>query len=139
MDELASSSSKVSVASTRVRDKTATLERLQSSLLRVMDSGRRLSIKAVAEEAGVTPSLIHHVYPDVAEQIRATMGRSTRAQRDAKHDELVDAKRTISDQKAELRELRADLASIASVNLQLQDRIDELEAQLEGKLAPIRI
>lgn len=135
--ELPSSSCRKLATGPKVRDKAATLKRLQDALLRVKDEGRRLSIKAVAEEAGVTPSLIHHVYPDLAEQIRAQIGRSTRAQRDAKHDELMRAKGRIADQQAELRALSADLASLASINLKLQDQINVLEAQLAGKLTVI--
>lgn len=121
----------------KVRDKAATLGRLKQALLEIRSAGRGLSIKAVAEEAGVTPSLIHHVYPDFAEQIRAQTGRSTRARLDSTHDELKKAKRTINEQQSELRELSDDLAKIASINLRLQDRIGELEAQLAGKLTPI--
>src|SRR5437879_2779632 len=81
----------------RVRNKAKTREELVQAIQEVKNTGLKMSVTAVALEAGVDASLIHHVYPDVAEAIRALVGRSTRHQRDLKHAELVDAKRTIRD------------------------------------------
>lgn len=114
-------------AARRSRDKNATLQRLQAAMVEVKNSGRKLSIKAVAEAAGVDPSLIHHVYPHLAEEVRTQAGKSTRSQRDEKHQALVSARQTIQEQRAEIAELKADLAKLASINLELQDRIDEYE------------
>jgi hypothetical protein len=45
-------------------------------------------VTSVAREAGVSAALIHNHYPSIAERIRQEQGRGSRAQRDAKHQEL---------------------------------------------------
>ncbi|QOZ83760.1 MULTISPECIES: TetR/AcrR family transcriptional regulator [Chromobacterium] len=75
---------------------------LQLALTRIQH-GRahetKVSIAAVAREAGVSTALIHNHYPSIAEKIREAQGRSSRIQRDVKHQEL-----------------RAKVASLASIN-----------------------
>lgn len=68
--------------SARTRGRASTAQELQTALLRVKDKGLKISITAVAAEAGVVPSLIHNTYPDIAEQIRGLVGRTARRQRD---------------------------------------------------------
>jgi AcrR family transcriptional regulator len=67
----------------------------------------RLSIAAVAREAGVSTALIHNHYPHIAEDIQSAVGRSSRSQRDSKHQQL----QAIRDQNRKLREeiLRLEL------------------------------
>jgi AcrR family transcriptional regulator len=78
--------------STRKRAKDREKE-LRLAMLRI-DRGRaqtkatKISIASVAREAGVSTALIHNHYPNVAEDIRAAVGRSSRDQRDAKQNEL---------------------------------------------------
>jgi len=118
------------------RAKTATV--LRYAMLRVKNAGRRMSIKAVAEEAKVDPSLVHHVYPDIAEEIRAISGRGSRAQRDTKHAELVQARLRVRELTDDLATLLAELTEIASLNLALESQVQDLEAQLAQKVRPLR-
>ncbi len=53
----------------RPRNRERTREELQLAILRIRDKGLKLSISAVASEAGVTAGLIHNTYPDIAEKI----------------------------------------------------------------------
>jgi len=76
----------------------------------------KLNISTVAKEAGVTPALIHNHYPDIAEEIREKQGRTSRAQRDAKHSELLTEREKNRTLRAELSELRAQVAKLASIN-----------------------
>ena len=75
----------------------------------------KLSVSAVAREAGVTPALIHNHYPSVAEAIRVKLGASSRQQRDAKQSELkqvLEKNRSLRQQLAETEDQRDKLASI---------------------------
>lgn len=121
---------------TRNRDKTR--EALQYAILRVRNSGRRISISAVAAEAGVSPGLVHNTYPDVAEEIRAMMGRSTRQQRDAKGAELTAAKSRMRELRNELAAVQADVAKLASINETLRQELAILRAATGSNVTVLR-
>lgn len=116
----------VSVARRRSREQTR--EELQLAMLRVRNKGVKLSISAVAAEAGVTPGLIHNTYPDIAEEIRAQVGRKTRQQRDEKAAELVEAKKRMRELREERDTAVADLAKIASIAETLRTELAPLRA-----------
>ncbi|KGS96668.1 tetR family transcriptional regulator-like protein [Burkholderia pseudomallei MSHR7498] len=96
-----------------------------------------MSIAAVAGEAGVSPSLIHNTYPDVAERIRAELGRATRQQRDVKAAELADARAALKELREQLRIAQGDIAKLASINETQRDEIAFLRAQVAGKVRDI--
>ena len=91
-----------------------------------------MTIAAVAREAGVSTALIHNHYPAVAEAIREIQGRSSRAMRDIKHQDLIAERLKSSDYRQEIEVLRAKLASIASINEVLLDENLTLKAKLKG-------
>ena len=70
----------------------------------------------MAREAGVSTALIHNHYPTVAEAIREAQGRSSRAQRDVKHHDLLAEREKNRMLRQENEELRVKVASLASVN-----------------------
>jgi AcrR family transcriptional regulator len=118
----------------RTRGRASTAQELQTALLRVKDKGLKISITAVAAEAGVVPSLIHNTYPDIAEQIRGLVGRTARRQRDEMRTELAAVRQRLRDVTAEREQLRKDMAVLVSLNLALTDRLSELRAEIDGKL-----
>jgi len=118
----------------KVRDREKTAEQLRRALQEVKNQGRRVSISAVAVAAGVTPALIHNTYPDIAEAIRAEVGRTTHARLDSKARELDEARDAMRTLKAELAEARADIDKLASINETLRDQVSTLKAQLSGRL-----
>lgn len=75
-----------------------------------------VTFAAVAREAGVSTALIHNCHPKIAELIREIQGRSSRAQRDAKRQELTDERRKCRELRKEIQELRAKIAALASIN-----------------------
>lgn len=99
--------------------RSRTLHELQLALARIQRKGLKVSIKAVAEEAGVDPSLVHHTYPDFAEEVRAVVGRTTRQRAAAIGDDLKEARARSAALLKELASLRGDLQKMASVNLTL--------------------
>ncbi|MFI5444288.1 TetR family transcriptional regulator [Polaromonas sp. UC242_47] len=118
----------------RSRDRVRTLQELQYAMLRVKNKGAKMSISAVAREAGVNASLLHNTYPDIAEDIREQMGRATRVQRDQKAADLVKARETIRDLRRKIDEMEVDIAKSTSLNLALEDEVTLLKAAVSGKL-----
>ncbi|KPY98277.1 Uncharacterized protein ALO94_00482 [Pseudomonas syringae pv. spinaceae] len=93
----------------------------------------KVTIAAVAREAGVSTALIHNHYPTIAEAIREKQGRSSRAMRDVKHQDLTAERQKSLGYRQEIEELRAKLASIASINEVLLEENQMLKAKLKDR------
>ena len=121
----------------RPRDREKTLEHLRNAIELVKRSGRRLSIAAVANEAGVTPGLIHNTYPDVAEEIREQTGRSSRQRLYATVSELALSRDRSRQLDVDLCQAKADIAKLASINETLRNEVATLRAVADGKVVPM--
>ena len=119
------------------RSRSKTLNALNKVIDSLVAGNEKLSIAAVARIAGVTPGLIHNTYPEVAERIRTLTGKSVRAQRDLKHQELIREKEKSRALRIENEQLLVDLARVASVNQRLLFEIAELKAVSKGKLVAV--
>jgi AcrR family transcriptional regulator len=122
---------------TRHRSRDKTLEELQFAMLRVKNKGKKLTISAVAKEAGVTPGLIHNTYPDIAEAIRAQVGKGTRQQRDDKMAELSKARERIKELRSELDAALHDIQRLASINETLRQEVAMLRSAGSGKVVTL--
>lgn len=98
----------------RERDLQLALTRIQRG--RAHTGETKVTIAAVAREAGVSTALIHNYYPNIAEKIREAQGRTSRIQRDAKHQDLRAEYEKNRILRQEIKELRAKIASLASIN-----------------------
>lgn len=118
----------------RKRDRDATLHQLKLALSRVQRRGK-VTLRAVAEEAKVSPPLINNRYPDFAEQVRAIMGKAIRQQRNDKAELLIEER----EKNRKLRELvgsqLAEITKLASVNEALRMEMVILKGIAEGKVA----
>lgn len=88
--------------------------RIEKGRPKMVKPERKLSIKSVAEEAGVSRATIHNNHPDLAERIRGAGNKAVRAQRDIKNAALRElrAKYTaLRDEHVQARELNQDMAS----------------------------
>jgi AcrR family transcriptional regulator len=92
----------------------------------------KLSIASVAREAGVSPALIHNHYPGIADAVRSAQGRDNRAQRDQKHQELIDERNKLATLRNEIAALRVDVARLCSINEVLMFENAMLEAKLNN-------
>lgn len=92
----------------------------------------KLTIAAVAREAGVSTALIHNCHPDIAELIRQSHGRSSRAQRDAKQLELKAEREKARELRLEIAFLKSKVASLASINEVLLDENKTLKSRLSN-------
>ncbi|WP_415757649.1 TetR family transcriptional regulator [Pseudomonas sp. LT1P18] len=118
-------------AEDREKDLKLAIHRLQKG--RAHTKEIKVSIAAVAREAGVSTALIHNHYPTVAEAIREIQGRSSRAMRDVKHQDLIAERQKSAGYRQEIEELRAKLASIASINEVLLEENRVLKAKLKDR------
>ncbi|WP_312830711.1 TetR family transcriptional regulator [Pseudomonas rhodesiae] len=93
----------------------------------------KITIAAVAREAGVSTALIHNHYPGIAEAIRDSQGRSSRAIRDVKHQELIAERKKSAAYRQEIEELRCNVASLASMNEVLVAENGVLKAKINDR------
>lgn len=130
-------STKRKPAGARREDLEMAISRIQRG--RAHTKTTKINISMVAREAGVTPALIHNHYPDIAETIRETQARSSRAQRDAKHGELRAAKERNRVLREENDVLRAQVGKLASINEVLLTENRMLKAkQVNPKVTDLR-
>lgn len=118
-------------AEDRAKDLTLALYRIQKA--RAHTGETKVTIAAVAREAGVSTALIHNHYPQIAEAIREIQGRSSRAIRDVKHQDLIVERRKSVAYRQEIEELRAKVASLASINEVLLEESRVLKSKLNDR------
>lgn len=119
----------------KMREKTAS--QIQLAIQQLQKEGGPISISKVAKVAGFTPALIHNTYPDWAEKIRAITGKGVRAQRDEKHQALMEARTSLRELRKVNAALTADLAKQASINQTLLAEIAMLKGMATGKVTGI--
>lgn len=122
-------------AAPRRRDRERTLHELNLALIRLQRRGEKVTLKAVADEAKVSPPLINNRYPDFAEQVRTIMGKAVRRQRNETAELLVKER----EKSRQLRELVSsqlvEITRLASVNEALRAELALQKAIAEGKVA----
>ncbi|MBX8473172.1 TetR family transcriptional regulator [Pseudomonas cichorii] len=118
-------------AEDREKDLKLALLRIQKGRTRTGET--KVTIAAVAREAGVSTALIHNHYPSIAEAIREIQGRSSRAMRDVKHQDLIAERKKSAAYRQEITELRSKVANLASINEMLLDENRVLKAKLNSR------
>ncbi|MDU8361084.1 TetR family transcriptional regulator [Pseudomonas syringae group sp. J309-1] len=120
----------------RERDLRLALYRIENG--RAKTGETKVTIAAVAREAGISAALIHNHYPSFAEAIREAQGRSSRAQRDVKHQDLRAEQESNRTLRQEIQTLRTKLANLASLNEVMLNEIRVLKAkQSDAKVVDI--
>jgi len=118
----------------RKRNKKNTLFKLELALSRLEKRGEKITLKAVADEAGVTSPLIINSYPDFAEKVRSITGKDIRRQKNDMAELLTEARKKIR----ELNELLAiqyiEITKLASLNEALRVENTLQKAIAEGKV-----
>ena len=99
----------------------------------------KVSVLAVATEAGVSDSLIYNHYPSFVEEVKAVTGKTARKQRDDKHEELKAERKTSGTLRADLATANARIAKLASINESLSAENDLLKARIASpKIVPLK-
>ena len=119
----------------RKRDRERTLHQLNLALIRVQRRGEKVTLKAVADEAKVSPPLINNRYPDFAEQVRAIMGKTIRQQRNGKAELLVKEREISRKLRESVESHLVEITRLASVNETLRTEMALLKAIADGKVA----
>jgi len=109
------------------------LYRITKGRSKVVKGSRKLSIAAVAEEADVSPSLIHNQYPQICEEIRTLLGKTYKARSDARCNEIRRLKSRNSELLNEIKEYKVMLSNLASRNVTLTKQLELLDAGLRSE------
>lgn len=118
-------------AEDREKDLKLALYRIQKG--RAHTEAVKVTIAAVAREAGVSAALIHNHYPNIAEAIREAQGRSSRAVRDVKHQDLLAERKKSAAYRQEIDDLRAKIRNLASINEVLLEENRVLNAKIDDR------
>jgi AcrR family transcriptional regulator len=105
------------------------LRRLQHGKMRSNHDGR-ISIAAVAREAGVSNATIRNRYPDIAERVRALHARTSRDRSKAIPDTAEVLHKKLRQAREEIDKPKQDLARSQSINLRLTKENEQLSARL---------
>jgi AcrR family transcriptional regulator len=119
----------------RVRNRERTLNELQLALHRLQRAEKKITLRAVAEEAKVSPALLNNRYPDFAEQVRAQMGRTIREQRNEKADLLTRVRERNRQLRALVDSQLVEITQLASVNEALRAELALQKAIADGKVS----
>lgn len=95
------------------------IKRIQEGVPKILPVGRKMSIAAVAKEAGVSNATIHNRYPDIAEKIRKLVSGSYVEQLEAKRGSLKECQGKLAQARKEIEQLKSDLSQSQSINLRL--------------------
>jgi len=115
------------------REKELKLALLRIQKGRAHTGESKVTIAGVAREAGVSAALIHNHYPRIAEAIREAQGRSSRAMRDVKQQDLIAERKKSAAHRQAIEELRAKVAKLASVNEVLLNENRVLKATISER------
>lgn len=118
-------------AVTREKELRLAILRIERGRARTNES--KLSVSAVAREAGISAALIHNHYPAIAELVRVKLGASSRAQRDTKRSELKVEREKCAALRRELSDLRSQIAKLVTINEMLLIENNELKASQQSE------
>jgi len=111
--------------------------RIEKGKPKLVDSKRKMSVAAVAEESCVSRALIHRDMPDLLERIKGGVNKGTRAERDSKHEELKACKDRTKELRNEVKSLQMQLSNMQSKNITLMLENEQL-TNIIGKSSNIR-
>lgn len=109
-------------------------KQLRSAIARIEDGratsrAAKLTFASVAQEAGVSTSLIHNHHKDVADLIRAKQGRVSRSSVPLSGNETLNVRKKNHDLRQVIAELKQEIARLASINELQAMAIEDLQAR----------
>lgn len=107
---------------------------------KVVTINRKISVAAVAEEAGVSRALIHRDFPDLLERIRGGTNKAIAKQRNDIREQLKREKVHHKECLLKIKELSDMLANMQSINATLTQENKDLRLKIDSdkKIQPIR-
>ena len=126
------------MANTTEKELRNALIRLKHGRPKVVDKKRKISISALAEEAGVSDSTIHNRYPEIASEVREIIGKEHKSQRDDKNEKLKSEKSKNKELREYIQQLETDVRKLTSINATLSNENAQLKAEMaSGKVVRI--
>ena len=119
------------MATSAPRDRKKTHNKIRMAIVRleqgrpsVVESGRKISIAAVAKEAGVSRTLISNLYPEFLDRIMGNANKHTQKQRDKKQEALKEERQKNRKLRKVIEELKQQQRLLVSKNatLELENR-----------------
>lgn len=107
--------------------------RIERGAPKVVTFDRKISVASVAEEAGVSDSLIHKDYPELLGRIKKNQDKDYRSGRNAKHQALKAEREKNRENRARIAELESQLKDLASINASLELRLADLKSVTSSK------
>ncbi len=107
--------------------------RIEKGKPKVVSLDRKISVTAVAEEAGVSDSLIHKDYTDLIQRIKKNQDKGYRSERNKKHDALKAEREKNRLLRQEIEELKLDNANLVSINVCLEEQLYTLTSVKNSK------
>lgn len=122
----------MNVRSTAARERTQkalelAIKRIQLGVPRIVEKNTKLSIAAVAREAGVSNATIHNRYPVLANKIRELMNDSHQSKSLAQQRSLKECAAKLAQARREIDRLKSELAKSQSINLRLMKENELLQ------------
>lgn len=105
--------------------------RIKHGQPKIISIDRKISISAVAEEASVSRATIHNNYPELAKTIREANSKFSPPQ--SERQELIKLKTNNQSLRQKLRQLKLDLAKLASINAAFFIENKELKLIIDSK------
>jgi predicted DNA-binding transcriptional regulator YafY len=93
--------------------------RIEQGRPNIIDKSRKISVSAVAEEAGVSRTTITRDHPDLDARIKGGQDKTVRQARDAKHEALKKEQARNKELRDEVAHLRELLTNVQSQNATL--------------------
>lgn len=125
--------------SERERNRSKTWEIIRQAILRIekgrpkiVGPERKISVAAVAEEAGISPSTIHNRYPDLLECIRGNTNKQIKVHRNEVRDKLKEERAKNKSLRDKIVELTRQRNILAEKNATLLLENQELKAIVES-------
>ncbi len=106
--------------------------RIERGRPKIISPNRKMSISAVAEEAGVSDTLIHNQYPDLLTRIRGGADKDIKMQRDETRKKLKIEIQKSRELRETIRLLTEEKRQLASINATLLLELKGLKAVVEN-------
>jgi DNA-binding transcriptional MocR family regulator len=107
----------------------AALLRLKHGKPKIVSSDRKISIRSLAEEAGVSDSTIHNRYPSIASEVREIIDKTYKSKSDKKQKSLKIEKEKTKDLRKYIAELEEENRRLVSINATLMVENKQLKSE----------
>ena len=107
----------------------AALLRLKHGKTKIVSSDRKINIRSLAEEAGVSDSTIHNRYPSIASEVRELIDQTYKSKSDKKQKSLKIEKEKTKDLRKYIAEIEEEKRKLVSINETLIARVEQLESE----------